>query len=55
LHFLSLALILGGILSLPLLVPGAILGIMPGVATSETPVVIGLSILLLLWMIVPLS
>jgi hypothetical protein len=41
-------------MSLPLLVPGAILGIMFGVTTSETPVVIGLTILLLL-LIVPLS
>ena len=39
---------------LPLLVSGAILGIMPGVATCETPVVICLAILLLL-LIVPLS
>jgi hypothetical protein len=54
LHLLSLALILVGIMSLPLLVPGAILGIMFGVTTSETPVVIGLTILLLL-LIVPLS
>jgi hypothetical protein len=42
------------ILPLPLLVPGAILGIMPGVATGETPVVICLAILLLL-LIVPLN
>jgi hypothetical protein len=42
------------ILPLPLLVPRAILGIMSGVATSETPVVIGLTRLLLL-LIVPLS
>ena len=54
-HFLSLALILVGILSLPLLVPGAILGIMSGVTTSGTPVVIGLMVLLLLWLVVPLS
>jgi hypothetical protein len=54
LHLLSLALILIGILSLPLLVSGAILGIMSGVTTSETPVVIGLVVLLLL-LIVPLS
>jgi hypothetical protein len=53
-HLLSLALVLVNILSLPLLVSGAILGIMSGVATSETPVVIGLSILLLR-LIVPLS
>jgi hypothetical protein len=44
-----------GILSLPLLVSGAILGIMFGVTTSETPVVIGLTILLLMWLIVPLN
>jgi hypothetical protein len=54
LHLLSLALILVGILSLPLLVPRAILGIMSGVAKSETSVVICLTILLLL-LIVPLS
>jgi hypothetical protein len=54
LHLLSLALILVGILSLPLLVSGATFGIMPGVTTSETLVVIGLAVLLLL-LIVPLS
>ena len=53
-HLLSLALILIHILPLPLLVPGAILGIMPSVATSEAPVVIGLAVLLLL-LIAPLS
>jgi hypothetical protein len=53
LHLLSLALVLIDILPLPLLVPGAILGIMPGVATRETPVVICLAVLLLL--IGPLS
>jgi hypothetical protein len=53
LHLLSLALILIHILPLPLLVPGAILGIMFGVAACETLVVICLAILLLL--IVPLS
>jgi hypothetical protein len=47
-------LILVGTLSLPLLIPGAILGIMPGVTTSETPIVIGLTVLLL-WLIVPLN
>jgi hypothetical protein len=52
LHLLPLALVLVGILSL--LVSGAILGIMSGVTTSETPVVIGLAVLLLL-LIVPLS
>jgi hypothetical protein len=40
-------------LPLPLLVPGAILGVMPGVATSEASVVICLTVLLLL--MVPLS
>jgi hypothetical protein len=44
-----------GILSLPLLVSGAIFGIMSGVTTSETPVVICLTVLLLLWLIVPLN
>jgi hypothetical protein len=52
LHLLHLALILVGILPLPLLISGAILGIMSGVTTSETPVVIGLTVLLLLWLIV---
>jgi hypothetical protein len=47
-------LILINILPLPLLVSGAILGIMSGVATCETPVVICLAILLLL-LIVPLN
>jgi hypothetical protein len=46
--------VLVGILSLPLLVPGAIFSIMSGVTTSETLVVIGLAVLLLLWLIVPL-
>ena len=54
LHLLPLALVLINILSLPLLVSGAILGIMTGVATCETPVVICLAVLLLL-LIVPLS
>ena len=53
-HLLPLALVLVGILSLPLLVSRALLGIMSGVTTSETPVVIGLTVLLLL-LIVPLS
>jgi hypothetical protein len=52
LHLLPLALVLVGILSL--LVSGAILGIMSGVATSETPVIIGLTVLLL-QLIVPLN
>jgi hypothetical protein len=55
LHLLSLALILVGILSLSLLVSGAILDIMPSVTTSETLVVIGLAVLLLLSLIVPLN
>jgi hypothetical protein len=54
LHLLPLALVLIGILSLPLLVPGAILGIVSSVTTSETFVVIGLMVLLL-WLIVPLN
>jgi hypothetical protein len=40
-------------MSLLLLVSGAILSIMSGVTTSETPVIIGLTVLLLL-LIVPL-
>ena len=52
-HLLPLALVLVGIMSLLLLVSGAILGIMPGVTTSETLVVIGLAVLLLL-LIAPL-
>jgi hypothetical protein len=52
LHLLPLALVLVGILSLPLLVSGAILSIVPDVTTSE---VIGLAVLLLLWLIVPLN
>jgi hypothetical protein len=53
LHLLPLALVLVGILSLLLLVSGAILGIMTGVTTSETLIVIGLAVLLLL-LIAPL-
>jgi uncharacterized protein with PQ loop repeat len=45
-------LILVGILSLPLLVPRAILGIVSSVTTSETPIVIARTVLLLLWLIV---
>jgi uncharacterized membrane protein YgaE (UPF0421/DUF939 family) len=41
-------------MSLPLLVLGAILGIVSSVTTSETPIVIGLTVLLL-WLIVPLN
>jgi hypothetical protein len=54
LHLLPLALILINILPLPLLVPGAIFGIVSGVVACETPVLICLVILLLL-LIVPLS
>jgi hypothetical protein len=55
LHLLPLALVLIGILSLPLMVPGAILGIVPSVTTSETSVVIGLTVLLLWLIVVPLD
>jgi hypothetical protein len=55
LHLLPLALVLIGILSLPLLIPGAILGIVPSVTTSETSVVIGLTVLLLWLIVVPLN
>ena len=51
-HLLPLVLVLVGILSL--LVPGAILGIVSSVTTSETSVVLGLTVLLL-WLIVPLD
>jgi hypothetical protein len=52
LHLLPLALVLVGILPLPLLISRAILGIVSSVTTSETSVVIGLTVLLLLWLIV---
>ena len=54
-HLLPLALVLVGILSPPLLVPGAILDIVPSVTTSETSVVIGLTVLLLWLIVVPLN
>jgi hypothetical protein len=54
LHLLSLALVLIGILTLPLLVLGAVLGVVSSAATSEASVVIGLTVLLL-WLIVPLN
>jgi hypothetical protein len=54
-HPLSLALVLTCILPLPLLVLGTILGIMSGAATSETPVVITLTVLLLWLVVVPLN
>jgi hypothetical protein len=52
-HLLPLALVLICILTLPLLISGAILGILPSVTTSETSVVIALAVLLLV--VVPLS
>jgi hypothetical protein len=52
LHLLPLALVLVGILSLPLLVPRTILGLVSSVTTSETLVVVALTVLLLLWLIV---
>jgi hypothetical protein len=42
-------------MSLSLLISGAILGIVSSVTTSETSVFIGLTVLLLLWLIVPLN
>jgi hypothetical protein len=54
LHLLPLALVLIGILPLPLLIPGAILGIVPSVTTSETSVVICLTVLLLWLIAIPL-
>jgi hypothetical protein len=54
LHLLPLALVLVSILPLPLLIPGAILGIVPRVATGEAFVIICLAVLLLL-LIAPLS
>ena len=54
-HLLPLALVLVDILSLPLLVSGAILSIMSGVTTSKTPIVIGLTVLLLWLIVVPLN
>jgi hypothetical protein len=55
LNLLPLALVLIGILPLPLLVLGAILGVMSRAATSETSVVIGLTVLLLWLVVVPLN
>jgi hypothetical protein len=55
LHLLPLALVLIGILPLPLLVLGAILGIVSSAATSETSFVIGLMVLLLWLVVVPLN
>jgi ABC-type Fe3+-siderophore transport system permease subunit len=55
LHLLSLALVLIYILTLPLLVSGTILGIVSDAATSETLVIIALTVLLLWLVVVPLS
>jgi hypothetical protein len=55
LHPLPLALVQICILPLPLLVLGSVLGIMSGAATSETPVVIALTVLLLWLVAVPRS
>ena len=55
LHPLPLALVLICILPLLLLVLGTILSIVSGAATSETPVVIALTILLLWLVVVPLN
>jgi hypothetical protein len=42
-------------MSLPLLVPRAILGIVFSITTSETSVVIGLTVLLLWLIVIPMS
>jgi hypothetical protein len=55
LHLLPLALVLIRILPLPLLVLGAILSVVSSAATSETSVVIGLTVLLLWLVVVPLN
>jgi hypothetical protein len=55
LHLLPLAFVLIGILPLPLLVLGAILSVVSNAATSETSVVIGLTVLLLWLVVVPLN
>jgi hypothetical protein len=55
LHPLSFALVLICILPLPLLVLGTILGLVFGAATSETLVVIALTVLLLWLVVVPLN
>jgi hypothetical protein len=55
LHLLPLALVLIGILPLPLLVLGTILCVVSSVATSETSVVSGLTVLLLWLIVVPMN
>jgi hypothetical protein len=42
-------------LPLPLLVLGAILGVVPNAATSKTSVVVGLTVLLMWLVVVPLN
>ena len=54
-YLLPLALVLIRILPLPLLVLGAILGIVSSAATSETPVAIRLTVLLMWLVVVPLN
>jgi hypothetical protein len=54
-HLLPLALVLIGLLPLPLLVLGAILGIVSSAATCETSIVISLTVLLLWLVVVPLN
>jgi hypothetical protein len=55
LYLLPLALVLIRILPLPLLVLGAILGVVSSATTSETSVVVGLTVLLLRLVVVPLN
>jgi hypothetical protein len=55
LHLLPLALVLIRILPLPLLVLGAILGVVSSATTSEASIVIGLTVLLLWLIVVPLN
>jgi hypothetical protein len=55
LHLLPLALVLIIILPLPLLVLGTILGVVSSATTSETSVVVGLTVLLLRLVVVPLN
>jgi hypothetical protein len=55
LHLLPLALVLIGILPLPLLVLGAIIGVVSHAATSEISVVTSLTVLLLCLVVVPLN
>jgi hypothetical protein len=52
---MRLALVLIGILPLPLLVLGTILGVVSSGTPSETSVVVGLTVLLLRLVVVPLN